>query len=444
MSGGVVSLEKLTSMANTGEIDTVFVCMVDMQGSLKGKRFDARSFCNDISCGKGREESFELDQEIATIDPFTIRLCSWMPATALVLTDTATLCRSNYVNSRKLLKDEIGLLESEGLFPFSSCCLEWYLFEESFSEAHKKKYTQLNDLRQSIEAEEIMRAFRNHLTNSGVSVVSSSDYQGTGQVGLNLDHCGALEMGDNLTIARSAIIDIACMYDKSATFMAKPNNRLPGSSCTIQLSIRDKEGKNLFYDSDNQFNMSNSMSYFLAGLVACSEEIMWFFAPQVNSYKRLISMGKDMGNSSQGVLWDALDPSSLYQISGRGSGNKHGNGTSTHIICRIPGADVNPYFALSALLAAGRYGIQNKLTLQDSAINLPTTLAQAIETMERSKRMDSVLPPEVIKNCLYHAKKQQLYFSQQVTDWEKFRGFNLNGMNDMGLYGQFQKHIKMS
>ena len=129
------------------------------------------------------------------------------------------------------------------------------------------------------------------------------------------------------------------------TFMAK-YNEMEGNSCHIHFSLADEKGGNAFADDQQLFDR------FIAGQLACMRELSLFYAPNVNSYKRFAKGSF----APTAVAWGKDNRTCSLRVVGHGPGLRFEN--------RLPGADVNPYLALAAMIAAGLHGIDNELELE--------------------------------------------------------------------------------
>lgn len=449
----IISLSELKDKVNREEVDTVLICLVDTQGRLQGKRLTAEYFCQSAEKGIHLCRSLlsvDIDMngigtnDIANIntglgdmklipDMKSIRLLSWLPATALVICDAvSTDSQDMEVSPRTLLKHQIEKFDAMNASVVSASELEFMVFQETYKEAQAKNFKQLNALAGpynedhclglTTKEEEVMRAIRNHLHYSGVPILSSHGECGIGQVEVNLEHCNVLTMCDRHSLLKMAVKDIAHMYEHSATFMAKYDSTNSGNSCHIHISIINSDGQNLFYDKSAEHGMSLFMRQFLAGLLHYTEDITWFLAPNVNSYKRFAI---DIFAPTR-ISWAVDNRTSAYRVCGAGT-------DAVRIECRIPGADVNPYLAKASLLSAGHQGIVNALELPNASFGnihrmkkiklIPQTLAKAIKIMKQSKKLQQLFSNDVISHYYNCASWEQMKYNQYVTDWEKVRGY---------------------
>jgi glutamine synthetase len=164
------------------------------------------------------------------------------------------------------------------------------------------------------------------------------------------------------------------------------------------------------------------MRHYVAGQLAHAREITWFLAPYVNSYKRF-----QVGTfAPTKAIWSMDNRTAGYRLCGAGT-------KGIRIECRIGGADLNPYLAFAALLAAGLSGIENEMELEAPFVGdayygkrlreVPKTLREAIETMRKSKMLRAAFGDDVIDHYVHTAEWEQFEYDRRITDWELKRGF---------------------
>jgi glutamine synthetase len=310
--------------------------------------------------------------------------------------------------------------------------LEFYLFDETYETAADKKYDGLKTagryiedyhILQTTKEEGVMRAIRTGLQGAGIPVENSKGEWGPGQEEINVRYSDALTMADRHVILKNAVKEIALLQSKAVTFMAKWRFDLAGSSSHIHSSLWDAAGKKcLFQDEKGEHGMSRLMQHYVAGQLAYAREITWFLAPYVNSYKRF-----QAGTfAPTRAIWSMDNRTAGYRLCGAHS-------RAIRIECRIGGADLNPYLAYSALLAAGLAGIEEKLELeapfvgdayQDKRLReVPKTLREATALMDKSKMLRAAFGDEVIDHYVHTAEWEQFEYDRRITDWELKRGF---------------------
>ena len=246
---------------------------------------------------------------------------------------------------------------------------------------------------------------------------------GHGQHELNVRYAEILEMADRHVIYKQCAKEVAHSQGRSVTFMAKIDEGEAGSSCHVHLSLW-QDGKNAFAGEQDLAGIacSDAFRWFLGGWIKHAPEIMVFFAPTVNSYKRY-----------QAASWA---PTRLaWSYDNRTAGFRVvGSGKSLRIECRIPGADCNPYLALAACLAAGLEGIESRIEPPPvfegdvyAATDLPaipTSLDRATELFSNSEFCRSAFGEEVVEHYTHFLRSEWAAYEKAVTDWERNRYFD--------------------
>jgi glutamine synthetase len=168
--------------------------------------------------------------------------------------------------------------------------------------------------------------------------------------------------------------------------------------------------------------MSKLMRSYVAGQLAHAREITWFLAPYINSYKRF-----QVGTfAPTKAIWSLDNRTAGFRLCGAGT-------KSIRIECRIGGADLNPYLAFAALIAAGLQGIEEKLTLAapfsgDAYVaaalpEIPKTLREATACLAGSELLRQAFGDAVVEHYVHTAKWEQFEYDRRITDWELMRGF---------------------
>jgi len=441
----VLTLKELESAVGDGSIDTVVVAFTDMQGRLMGKRVHGMYFVENQVAEHGVEGCnylLALDMEMEPIPGFeianweqgygdfllqpdlaTLRLTPWLEGTALVLCDVLWHDGKPVNPSpRQVLKRQVERAGALGYTPRFGSELEFYLFRETYAEAHAKHYRDLTPsvpyildyhILATTYDEPFMRQIRNHMQAAGIPVESSKGEAWPGQQEVNFRYSDALEMADNHTVYKNGAKEIAHLNGCSITFMAKPDHSWIGSSCHIHASLWQGEESAFAGESD-------VFKRFLAGQIACFKELAVFLAPTINSYKRYAA-----GSWAPTTLaWGHDNRTCGFRIVG------HGNGLRAET--RIPGGDVNPYLSFAAVLAAGLYGIENELELppplegnayESDAERFPHSLREAIAALENGTMARAAFGDDVVDHYLNYARTEQRLFDEVVTCYERERMF---------------------
>ncbi|NKB26038.1 MAG: glutamine synthetase [Rhodobacteraceae bacterium] len=446
-----MTLDDLRARVDAGEIDTVLACMVDMQGRLMGKRFHARHFVDSAW-----EEThccnylLATDLEMFTVDGYastswqggygdytlrpdmdTLRLAAWLEGTALVLCDVldhhghAPIAHS----PRAMLKAQIDRLAEMGLTAISATELEFFIFEQSYDAIRKGGFRDLTPISgynedyhilQTTKEEEVMRALRNGLYDSGIPVEGSKGEAEAGQEELNLRYGPAMDCADNHTIAKHAAKEIGWQKGRAVSFMPKWDAGRVGSASHVHQSLW-KGKTNAFFDKDADLGMSGMMRAYLGGLLKYAGDITWFLAPYVNSFKRF----QKGSFAPTRKVWSVDNRTAAFRLCGDSS-------PAVRIECRVGGADLNPYLAIAGMLAAGIAGIEEGLdcgkpfdgdAYEGGKESIPDTLRAATETLRGSKMLRAAFGDAVIDHYTRAAEWEQEAFDAVVTDWEIARGF---------------------
>jgi glutamine synthetase len=290
------------------------------------------------------------------------------------------------------------------------------VFRNTYEEAWRKAYLDLEPANYynvdysmigTARVEPLVRRIRNSMAAAGMKVENAKGECNFGQHEINFLYGPVLETADNHSIYKTGAKEIAHQEGSAITFMAKFDER-EGNSCHIHLSIRDSDDNALFDES------------FLAGQLACMRELTLFFGPNVNSYKRFV----EGSFAPTAVAWGHDNRTCSLRVVGHGKAKR--------LELRLPGADVNPYLALSAIIAAGLHGMDRGLALEPpfegnayeaDKPRVPQTLHEARELFAGSQVAREAFGQEVVDHYLNYADVELAAYNRAVTDWERFRGF---------------------
>ena len=446
------SLDALKADVKAGTIDTVLCCFPDMQGRLIGKRFQAEFFLEsaiDETHGCDYLLANDIDMEpvpgyeaanwakgygdfVFKPDMATLMKATWLPGTAIILSDLVDHHHHEPIphSPRAMLKAQLARLEKMGFTANFASELEFYLFDDDFRTAWDKGYKNLQTsgyyiedyhIFQTTKEEGVMRAVRKELTASGIPVENSKGEWGPGQEEINVKYTDALTMADRHVILKNAIKEIAFAQGKAVTFMAKWDYGLAGSSSHIHMSLAQK-GKNAFHDPKAEHGMSELMSHYVAGQLAHAQELTYFLAPYINSDQRC-----QVGTvAPTQAIWSFDNRTAGHRLCGADT-------KGVRIECRIGGADLNPYLAFAALIAAGISGIEQKMKLEapysgDAYFGkrlreVPKTLRGALDSLRKSKMLKEAFGEGVMEHYLHTGDWEQFEYDRRITDWELKRGF---------------------
>ena len=449
---GKLSLDELEAEVAGGTIDTVLAVQVDMQGRLMGKRFQAQFFlegaahethsCNyllatdmEMHTVEGyRSTSWEAGYGDYTMVPDldTLRRVPWLEGTALVLCDVVDHATHEPVphSPRAVLKRQIARLAERGLTAMCATELEFFLFDRTFEEMRRgghpadaliSAFNEDYHIFQTTKEEDVMRAVRNGLNGADIPVENSKGEASAGQEEINVRYAEALATADRHAILKNGIKEIAWAKGRAATFMAKWRDGSAGSSSHVHQSLREGD-RAVFHDSDDPHGMSATMRAYMAGLLAHAEATTLFLAPYVNSYKRFAA-----GTfAPTRIVWSMDNRTAGYRVVGEGT-------QAVRVECRVGGADLNPYMALAAQIAAGLDGIERDLELEPAfsgdaygagaTREIPRTLRAAIDAADGSAALRAAMGDDVIDHYCHAARWEQEVSDTRVSDVERMRLF---------------------
>ena len=440
-----MKLEELRSRVEAGEIDTVLIALCDMQGRLQGKRLTARHFVDEVADhgAEGCNYLLAVDVDMNTVDGYamsswergygdfvlkpdlaTLRPVPWQEGTAMVLCDLAWEDGSDVVASpRQILRRQLARLAERGWSANAGTELEFMVFRETYESAWHKAYRGLEpanlynvdySMLGTARIEPLIRRIRNAMEGAGMAVENSKGECNYGQHEINFHYAEALRTADDHAIYKNAAKEIAAQEGMAISYMAKFDER-EGSSCHIHFSLADGDRRNVFA-SDNALFES-----FLAGQLACLRELTVLVAPNVNSYKRFV----EGSFAPTTIAWGQDNRTCALRVVGHGQGQR--------FELRAGGSDLNPYMALSAIIAAGLHGVDNESTLEPmyegnayhatDKPRLPTTLRDARDLFATSEVARAAFGDEVVDHYVNAADVELQAFEAAVTDWERFRGF---------------------
>jgi glutamine synthetase len=424
------NFEEISAAVSAGTIDTVIVALTDMQGRLQGKRLHAPYFVDEV-VRHGTEACnylLAVDIDMNTVDgyaltswesgygdfvlvpdPATTRMLPWQEGTALVLADVQKLDGTPVAPSpRQLLKAQLARAAERGWTAYAGTELEFIVFEDSYEQAWDKGYRGLTPANRynvdysvlgTSRIEPLLRDIRLSMAKAGMTVESAKGECNPGQHEIAFLYKDALTTCDQHVVYKTGAKEIAAAHGCSLTFMAKANDK-EGNSCHIHLSFRDADGQPV-----------------MSGV----REMTLLFAPNINSYKRY----QDGSFAPTTVAWGVDNRTCALRLVG--------HGPSLRVECRVPGGDVNPYLAVSGLMAAALRGVEQELPLPApvtgnayglaDSVQVPRTLGEAAELWSSSALAADAFGPEVVAHYANMARVELDSYNAAVTDWELRRCF---------------------
>lgn len=424
------------------------VAVTDMDGILRGKYIHPNKFlsamengfgfcnvvfgwdtgdvCYDNVTYTGWDSGFPDAQ--AKIDINTYREIPWEDNLPFFLADFA-----NEICPRVLLKKIKKRVEDLGYHSVCAQEFEWFNFQETPDQLCEKNYTKPKPLSPSVNAYSLLRAARNNdflqdlfdlLAKFSIPLEGLHTETGPGVLEAAILYSDILEAGDRATLFKQAVKEIAMKHNIMASFMSKWNENLAGCGGHIHQSLWSGN-TNLFYDKNDPLCMSDMMKSYLAGQLYCLPHVLPMYAPNINSYKRLV----EGAWAPTTLTWGHDNRTTAIRILSGGE-------KSTRIEFRVAGSDVNPYLAIAASVASGIYGIENKLKLNTPMTvgngyrnktngALPRTLFEATQAMENSEIAKSLFGETFVNHFTQTRHWEWNQSLKPVTDWEIKRYFEI-------------------
>ena len=434
----------------------VKVAVTDMDGILRGKYLHKDKFlsaaesnfgfCNVVLGWDSADVCYDnvkytgwhsgYPDALAGIDLSTFRRVPWDNKVPFFLGDFQDANgKPLSICPRQTLKKIVKEANDMGYRPFCGMEFEWFNFKETPQSWADKSYANPTPLTPGMFGYSILRsslnqpffaAIMDELRDFRVPIEGLHTETGPGVYEAAILYSDALECADRGVLFKSSVREIGYRFGIMPSFMAKWNSKLPGCSGHLHQSLWDTAGKNnLFYDEKDPNKMSKLYQSYLAGLIQLLPEVLPFFAPTINSYKRLV----DGYWAPTHPNWGVDNRTVAFRVI-------PGSSKSTRLEVRVPGSDVNPYLAVSAALACGLYGIKKGLKLKDKPVSgnaykdqntqrLPRNLYDATMKLSESKIAREILGTELVDHFVNTRLWEWRQFQDSVTQWELQRYFEI-------------------
>ncbi|KAH7341130.1 glutamine synthetase/guanido kinase [Rhizoctonia solani] len=388
---------------------------------------------------------------LARIDLSTYRRISWeanVPFFLLSFLDPETL-EPIPVCPRGTLAKAVKLAESSGWEPVAGVEYEYFQFKETPQTVAEKRFTNLSPLTSGMHGYSLLRTqlnqeyFHDLFDESkkfGIEIESHHTETGPGVYETALAYTSALRMADNATLFKFVAKSIGMKQGVTPSFMAKPWANLPGCSGHVHVSLRDQNGRNIFalVDADKdrgradaQYQdtrfMSQEGEWFLAGVLDGLTDIVPMLVPTINGYKRLSFWAPNAvtyGYDSRAASIRIISPPSVPP-------------SATRLEIRVPGADMQPHFALASIFRLGLRGIEKKIQLPGPPISVlqrenkaPVRLAMSLDEGTQKLMAEKSIAREVLGDDFVDhyggtRSHEVKLWNEAVTNWEVERYLEL-------------------
>jgi glutamine synthetase len=429
--------EYVLKKAHDHNIKFIRLWFTDVQGFLKSFAITVEELESALTEGMGFDgssiEGFSRIEEsdvIAMPDPNTFQILPWSPeenGVARIFCDILEPDGSNFKGDpRWVLKKMLKKAKDMGFTFYVGPELEFFYFKNDTGEPQILDKGGYFDLTTLDVASELRRNTVLYLESMGIGVEYSHHEVAPSQHEIDLRYTDALTMADNAMTYRLIVKEVATRHGVYATFMPKPIFGVNGSGMHTHQSLF-KGDKNAFYDPGDQYHLSDTGKYYIAGILRHCKEIVAITNQWVNSYKRLVP-GYE---APVYISWARRNRSTLVRV----PMYKPGKETSTRVEFRCPDPACNPYLAFSVMLAAGLEGVKNKYLLpkpieenifdmdvlkrEESKIEtLPDNLLEAVKLMEKSDLVQETLGDHIFYKFIENKKIEWDRYRTHVSKYE--------------------------
>jgi glutamine synthetase len=446
----VIDLGDVREQFRDKKVRRVKLAATDIDGVLRGKWISVEKFTSIVESTSGfcdvvfgwdigdmlydnvKYTGWHTGYPDATcrVDLQTFRLIPWEPGTAMFLLDFVDREGAPLgISPRQVFQRVLSRLDGMGYYAKFSAEYEFFVFRETAQSLREKHFQNLAPLTPGMFGYSVLRASANselllemltRLDEFQIPLEGLHTETGPGVFEAAITAEEGIHAADRAVLFKTAVKEIAGRHGLVPTFMAKWNPKLPGSSGHIHQSLwqgHEHRATNHFAAAPDG-GLCPLMQHYIAGLVENLPDLMACFCPTVNSYKRTVPGTWAPVNSTWGMDNRTTAVRALPS-SGKGS----------RVELRLTGADINPYIAMAASLAAGLDGIERKLPLPHATVNaytayappLPRTLAEATARLRASDMARNWLGDDFVDHYAATREWEVRQFEEAVTDWELSR-----------------------
>ena len=334
---------------------------------------------------------------------------------------------------RQVLKRVLKRAEKLGFAPMCGMEYEWFNFAETPQSWAEKRHVNPETLTPGMFGYSLLRmnhsrdffaALMDEMPQFGIPIEGLHTETGPGVFEAAIQFSEALEQADRAALFKTAAKEIGARFGIMPSFMAKWSQSYPGCSGHIHQSMSDGN-RNLFFDAKGRHGMSKLFESYVAGQVACMMDFAPMIWPTINSYKRLVD-----------GFWAPVKPTWGFDNRTASFRVIAGSPKATRLETRCPGADVNPYLAMAAVIAAGLHGVERKLKLTAPPIHgcnegseniprAPRTLIETTRIFQKSAIARDFLGDDFVDHFAATREWEWRQSLDAVTDWELKRYFEI-------------------
>ena len=438
-------METIARWLKERKISEVECLVPDMTGNARGKFIPAHQFlgARDIKLpesimvqtvtGEYTDEHWDFVEPTDTDmilrpDASTLRMVPWArEPTAQIIADCYKPSGEPHpLSTRNVLRYVLSLYQKVGLKPVVAPEVEFYLVHKNTDPDYelmppkgRSGRREVARLSFSIDAvaefEDFVEDMYEFADAQELAVDTLIHENGAAQMEINFNHGDPLALADQVFVFKRTVRETAQRYGMYATFMAKPMQKEPGSALHIHQSLLDIDsGKNIFCGDDGR--PTAAMMHYIGGLQRYTPELISFYAPNVNSYRRL---APDI-SAPINLSWGFDNRTTAFRV-------PNSEPESLRIENRFPGVDANPYLAIAASLASGLLGMRQKIqpsaphrgTANDEEVVVARTLEEGVRRLNDTPELQEIIGELFMR--AYAAVKLDEFeeFNRVISSWER-------------------------
>jgi len=433
--------KNLFKIAKQKKIKYFLISFVDLFGVLRSKLVPAHAIKEMQTAGAGFAgfaawlDMSPADSDMFGIpDPDSLIQLPWNKEVGWLASDLWMNGKPVEASPRIMLKNQIKKLKKQNLTMKSGVECEYFLISPDGNSIADPRDTQSKpcyDQSALMRRYDLIKEICDCMIEMGWGPYQNDHEDANGQFEMNWDYDDCLKTADRHTFFKYMVKTLAEKHGLRATFMPKPFENLTGNGCHAHISVWDKK-KNKFLDKSDKLGLSKMAYNFLGGVIKNASSLSAFFNPTINSYRRI-----NAPPTKSGASWS---PSSISY-----TGNNR-----THMIripdpgrfeLRLMDGSANPYLLQASVLAAGLYGLINKIDPGEPLTcnmytdyekypnlpKLPNELQDSLELLKNNNEMSEAFGKETINSYIKlrnseikeFDSKEKFDKSKPVTKWER-------------------------
>ena len=433
--------KNLSKIAKTKKIKYFLISFVDLFGVLRSKLVPTRAINEMQKNGAGFAgfatwlDMTPADTDMFAIpDPDSLIQLPWNKEVGWLASDLWMGGKPVKASPRVMLKEQIKKLSTKNLIMKSGVECEYFLITPDGTKISDEKDTQSKpcyDQSALMRRYDLIKEICDSMIELGWNPYQNDHEDANGQFEMNWDYSDCLITSDRHVFFKFMVKSLAEKHGLRATFMPKPFENLTGNGCHAHISLWDGK-ENKFLETGEKLGLSRMAYNFLGGIMKCAQPLSAFFNPTINSYRRI-----NAPPTKSGASWS---PSSISY-----SGNNR-----THMIrvpdpgrfeLRLMDGSSNPYLLQAGVIAAGIYGLDNKIDpgkplscnmyteykKYPDLKKLPEKIEDSLNELNNSKEIKEAFGEDVINSFIKLKNMEIEEFNKvetfdktrKITDWEK-------------------------